>query len=215
MNSVFFFFGYAGTDFDNLAFSCQIRNFEAMQKEATRSKMWYFIWVHFLFEPHRHVMVFHSKWVRGMTQCEIEKNLFKQKPQSDSTAIPRKREGFGTLLPLIWNAFKVRSGVHSETHVHILTLQKSWWLYMKRMSNEKKKTLAFFYWTTANRQMRSRERKNWQRNLSLRTVKYFCGFFIVNIRNMLMKTHNDHQILFHKRQFAFTSNSNNKINCLF
>lgn len=33
--------------------------------------------------------------------------------------------------------------------------------------------------------------KKWQSNLSLKTVKYFCGFFAINVRNMLMKTHNN------------------------
>lgn len=173
--------------------------------------MWYSIWLAGLF--------FWTTLTRdGISQrmgSWNETMRERQKPLQTKTAVwfssDSKKEG-GIRDFIAFDMECIWSQKHTFAYSHSKKVDGWTW---NGCPMKKKTKRSFFYSTTTSRQMRSRERKNWQRNLSLRTVKYFCGFFIVNIRNMLMKTHNDHQILFHKWQFAFTFSGNNKINCFF
>lgn len=200
-NVTVWFLIFSGIKIDEKEFSCQNHDCERkqlIQKCDINSGMWQ-IWRSHRLE--RDGIYSKDVWVRRTKHRE--KKVIKQKPQSDSISFPRKQDS-GRYCFWYWMHLKSKIAfIQRQRHRHIYTQNVDG--FTKRMFN--KKSLAFFY--IEPQRADKCAKKNWQSNLSLRTVKYFCGFFftVVNIRNMLMKTHNNHQIIFHKQKIAFASNN--------
>lgn len=138
-------------------------------------------------------------WWNFTKKCLGSKNEKKKDLQTETAVwfnIHSKKLEFvvGFNIEFIWS-----NGAHSETYSFKVTALRN------GCPNKK---FIFFYIEP----QRADAQKIWQSNLSLRTVKYFCGFFVVNALNMLMKSYNVQQkkithkkIHVHKKIWLFWS----------